>query len=236
MVQPIISSSYLGFGNGDLNRDTEEIGHLMNYLKCHRGGERFAIVGHSTGCQNAVHFLKYGDEEMVQLTQAIALQAPVSDREGPNLKPEYAQNIAHARDLVSQNKGDEMMPRSTFWAPITASRFLSLQDVGGADDFFSSDLTNEELLFRLGHIGDWGRAGDGVRKTALVAYSKCDEYVPEFVDKDVLLERLCRGMNGEGCVEVAVPLMLPGGNHNLSEGGGDLFVQKVAEIIGGLTK
>lgn len=31
---------------------------LMWYLTCHRSADTFAIVGHSTGCQNAVHFCK----------------------------------------------------------------------------------------------------------------------------------------------------------------------------------
>lgn len=58
LVQPILSSSYLGFGNGDLDRDSRELGALMWYLSCHRSGKEFALVGHSTGCQNSIHFLK----------------------------------------------------------------------------------------------------------------------------------------------------------------------------------
>lgn len=68
-VNPILSSSYLGFGNGDLDRDTEEISALMWYLSCHRGGEIFALVGHSTGCQNGVHFCKHGQPAMVEKTK-----------------------------------------------------------------------------------------------------------------------------------------------------------------------
>ena len=30
----------------------------MMYLKHQRGAECFAMIGHSTGCQNSVHFLK----------------------------------------------------------------------------------------------------------------------------------------------------------------------------------
>jgi hypothetical protein len=93
LVQPILSSSYLGFGNGSLDRDTNEIRYvgkmrfrrqkkqcfilslmrpftiwiscfdhryseLIGYLSCHRSAESFAFVGHSTGCQNSIHFLK----------------------------------------------------------------------------------------------------------------------------------------------------------------------------------
>jgi len=47
--QPILSSSYLGFGNGSLSRDTDEIVKLMDYLVCHHSAKEFAMVGHSTG-------------------------------------------------------------------------------------------------------------------------------------------------------------------------------------------
>lgn len=72
-MQPILSSSYLGFGNGNLGRDTEEIGALMNYLVCHRDADNFAVVGHSTGCQNSIHFVKYGDSELVERVKVCLL-------------------------------------------------------------------------------------------------------------------------------------------------------------------
>ena len=65
LVQPILSSSYLGFGHGSLSRDTDEIVRLMEYLVCHHSAERFALVGHSTGCQNSIHLLKYGRKDLV---------------------------------------------------------------------------------------------------------------------------------------------------------------------------
>lgn len=73
LVQPILSSSYLGFGNGSLERDTEEIGALLNYLVCYHDADNFAFVGHSTGCQNSVHFLKYGDTDMIEKVKVCEL-------------------------------------------------------------------------------------------------------------------------------------------------------------------
>lgn len=73
LVQPILSSSYLGFGNGDLGRDTEEISALLNYLVCHHNADQFAFVGHSTGCQNSVHFLKYADADLVDKVKVCEL-------------------------------------------------------------------------------------------------------------------------------------------------------------------
>ena len=169
--------------------------------------------------------------------KVVALQAPVSDRESLTLTPgDHSKHLSHAKSLLDQNKGDEMMPRSAFWAPITASRYLSLFDVNGDDDFFSSDLTDEELVDRLGHVG---KCTHGLQLMA--AFSKKDEYVPESVDKDVLLKRLVSAMNAnidgeekmQGGMSVARGLMLENGNHNLSQGEGDAkdFVDAVGSLL-----
>ena len=80
-----------------------------------------------------------------------------------------------------------MMPRSSFWAPITASRYVSLFDKDGDDDFFSSDLTDEQLRERLGHVS---RQGGSSELDLLAVYSGKDEYVPSpsFVDTDQVVE------------------------------------------------
>ena len=57
----------------------------------------------------------------------------MSDRESLYMNPgDHASNIAHARSLVADGKDEEMMPRSAFWAPITALRYLALFDVRSA--------------------------------------------------------------------------------------------------------
>jgi hypothetical protein len=161
----------------------------------------------------------------------------VSDRESITLSSgDHIANILHARSL----QGEEMMPRSAFWAPITASRYLSLFDVDGDDDFFSSDLTGEELHDRLGHVDEISRM-TGLH--ILVAYSKRDEYVPENINKDILLRRMVSAMNGldfrdgntdhhdEGAI--ARGLMLENSNHNLSSDDGDkeLFVEAFGKLL-----
>ncbi|KAL9186267.1 hypothetical protein ACHAXT_005505 [Thalassiosira profunda] len=234
-----MSSSFLGFGNGSLARDSEELVKLMEYLCCHHNAKRFALIGHSTGCQNSVHLLKFGKKEMVDRLKVVALQAPVSDRESLYMNPgDHSSNISHARALASAGKGEEMMPRSAFWAPITASRYLSLFDVrsatglpGGEDDFFSSDLTDEELQGRLGHVG---KIGTETGLHLLAAFSKKDEYVPDSVDTDLLLKRMVDAMNGESSGRaVAEGLILENANHNLSQGRGDKeeFVDAVGRLM-----
>lgn len=208
-------------------------------------------MGHSTGCQNSVHFCKYGNDELVSRLKCMVLQGPVSDRESCVGDSKVTASIHHARQLISQGKQQEMMPRDSFWAPITAERFVSLHDKFGEDDFFSSDLTDEEMESRLGHIGQRGK-DYGLR--VLVAFSGKDEYVPDHVNKEVLLQRLCRAMNSEttspsndkdaikeetirsqsqSVEEVATGIMLETGNHSLSKGETDVdtFMAAVAGMI-----
>jgi hypothetical protein len=138
---------------------------------------------------------------------------------------QHATNVEIARSLVKEGKEMEMMPRSAFWAPITARRFLDLQGALGRDDFFSSDLTDAQLEERLSHVGT---VSD---RRILVAFSGQDEYVPATVDKQLILERLCRAMNQVH--PVATPLYLEHGNHNLSstEKDSDTFIQIVADML-----
>jgi hypothetical protein len=157
---------------------------------------------------------------MKQRTKMVVLQAPTSDREyaefgGDNALPQHLalartlQQLEHQQQEDNSEPSSEMMPRSAFWAPITAQRFLDLFEKGGADDFFSSDWTDAELQARLGHVS----AIESLQ-TVLVAFSGADESVPSHVDKRSLTERLCSAMNQHR--EVATPLYLEGANHNLS--------------------
>ena len=102
--------------------------------------------------------------------------------------------------------------------PISAYRLHSLVSRAGDDDLFSSDFTDEELDYRLGHM----------RKVpTLVAFSMNDEYVPKEVDKDALVARL---------VDAIAPQVQPlkiEGKHNLGddEKAIDLFVHGVQTFL-----
>lgn len=240
LVQPILSSSYTGFGHGSLDNDVQELEQLLEYLIIHRQGERFCLVGHSTGCQDAVHFLKNAADRYVNRLAFVVLQAPVSDREHAMTEPlEYQENLAIAQQLRDQGKADEMMPRRCFWAPITAQRFLDLQERGGSDDYFSSDYTDDELNERLQHVGVRARSTSSSSGSSclrvLVAYSGLDEYVPNHVDKRKLANRLVKAMNGgdDEADSVATPLYIADGIHNLQQGPGasNVLIQKIDEIF-----
>lgn len=136
-------------------------------------------------------------DKFKHLVKAVVLQAPVSDREATlwimkqratenankitkhnprgesydvlfdRSQKEFNANIDHARRLIDEGRQDAMMPRSAFWAPITAYRYFSLHGTDGDDDFFSISFTNAKLKEKLGHIDI----------PALFVWSAADQYV-----------------------------------------------------------
>jgi acetyl esterase/lipase len=228
VVQPVLSSSYTGFGHGSLERDSQELDELLQYLVQHRSCQNVCLVGHSTGCQQTVHYLQHGLKATREKVKVAVLQAPVSDREHAMTEPNYTKYVALARTMIAEAKGQEMMPREAFWAPITAQRLLDLHLVGGSDDFFSSDFSDAELASRLGHVGVNCPA-------ALVAWSGSDEFVPATVDGETLMNRLTSAMNSQSSSggQPAKGLFMPTGNHNLSQGPGDTetFVAEICKLL-----
>lgn len=55
LCQLHMRSSYLGYGTGSLARDFEDISSGLTYLFAN-GKRRIVLMGHSTGCQDSVHF------------------------------------------------------------------------------------------------------------------------------------------------------------------------------------
>ncbi|KAJ3669348.1 hypothetical protein LUZ60_011298 [Juncus effusus] len=200
LVQPLLSSSYTGYGTSSLEQDALEIDQLIGYLINNENSEGVVLLGHSTGCQDIVHYMRTNFACSKAVRGAI-LQAPVSDREYGATQPETAEMIDLAAGLISEGKGDELMPRKATFAPITAYRYHSLYGYMGDDDMFSSDLSEDQLRQRLGHMAS---------TPCQVIFSMADEYVPEYVDKKALADRLCRAMGGAEKVEIEY------GNHSLS--------------------
>ena len=234
-VNPILRSSYNQFGFGSLDEDVEDLDDLIEFLKgdtegAERGDFKLILVGHSTGCQQIVHFLRKAALAK-EVVNGVFLQAPVSDRESqPN-----SSFCSVAEEMVKSGKGDEFMPRSCMWSPITANRFASLYSArADGDDYFSSDLTDGELASRLGHVKKMVSDDEAKLSFCVAAFSMKDEYVPENVDKDAIVDRLA----AIGGME---PLKLDG-THNLMPAveaavdsqkklAHELFCDKVAEKL-----
>ncbi|CAM9332539.1 unnamed protein product, partial [Phaeothamnion confervicola] len=228
-VQPLLRSSYVGFGTASLTTDAEDIDSLLGALcgdasdggyssgsgggngdggsggskgdgesscDCWGGSSTNAspammhpeanvvLVGHSTGCQDAVTYLRLGRHRA--LIRGVVLQAPTSDREEAAPRPETAGLVAAARAMRDAGRAEELMPRAAGPAPITASRFLSLAAGEGDDDLFSSDFDAGRMAALLGHV----------MVPTLVLFSGADQYVPPAVDKLRLVAALAAAMPG----------------------------------------
>ncbi|XP_010255881.1 PREDICTED: UPF0613 protein PB24D3.06c-like isoform X2 [Nelumbo nucifera] len=201
LVQLLLSSSYTGYGTSSLQQDAKELDQLIGHLINSEDSEGVVLLGHGTGCQDIVHYMHTHAACSIAVHAAI-LQAPVSDREYRATLPETAAMIQLASRMINEGRGMDLMPREANPdAPITAYRYYSLCAYLGDDDMFSSDLSDDQLKMRLGHMSN---------TPCQVIFSMTDEYVPEYVDKEALVERLCNAMGGAEKVQVEW------GNHSLS--------------------
>ncbi|KAG8935098.1 hypothetical protein FRC02_008670 [Tulasnella sp. 418] len=179
-------------------------------------------MGHSTGCQDAIHYLvtkpTSSSSPRPQIKSAI-LQAPVSDQEF--FKSKYPGDheariwVKKATDMVLQGNGNEWLPidasRSLVGegeqlTPFTAYRYWSLFADGGDDDYFTSSLPEDALRFR-----------DSTAQL-LVLISEKDESYPSYLStitsQEELLERWSDAAEGKISNLSAV---LPGADHAVSQ-------------------
>ncbi|XP_047958018.1 UPF0613 protein PB24D3.06c [Salvia hispanica] len=215
LVQFLFSSSYSGYGVSSLKQDAAELDQLISYLINKEDSEGVVLLGHSTGCQDIVYYLRT-NAACSRAVRAAILQAPVSDREYRATLPETASMIDLASTMINEGRGSELMPREANPdSPITAYRFHSLCAYNGDDDMFSSDFNEDQLKQKLGHMSN---------TPTLVMFSMGDEYVPEYVDKKALVDRLCAAMGGAEKAEIEY------GNHSLSNRAQEA-VQAIIEFI-----
>ena len=158
-MQPLLSSSYNGYGTSSLNTDAKEISELVRCVRNKDPKGRIILMGHSTGTQDAVaycaaHHSRRNKSEISAPSprvDAVVLQAPVSDREwmqadSPSKRERF---MKLSKELISRGCSQSLLPREANHVPITAYRYRSLASVGGDDDMFSSDLSDAELRNRL---------------------------------------------------------------------------------------
>ncbi|KAI9114846.1 hypothetical protein K1719_013859 [Acacia pycnantha] len=201
LVQFLMSSSYSGYGTSSLQQDAKELDLLVNYLIDKEDSEGVILLGHSTGCQDIIHYMST-NAACTRAVRAAIFQAPVSDREYRATLPHSASMTELAAKMISEGQSSELMPRDADPnSPMTANRYNSLCSYNGDDDMFSSDLSDEQLKMRLGHMSC---------TQCQVIFSMSDENVPEHVDKKLMAERLCRAMGGTEKVEIE------NGTHSLS--------------------
>ena len=162
------------------------------------------------------------------------LQAPASDRESlvMTMEPElYRSSCIAAQKMVDEGNGDEILPtRETgnVWpAPCTARRWLSMASPNhdGDDDYFSSDLKDEQLEKTFGRLPK--------RTMLCVLMSEDDEYVPKSVDKEGLIERWTGIVKrGEGRLDEVHSGVVKGASHNLGKNGEEIVGELVRRVVG----
>ncbi|KAG1472211.1 hypothetical protein G6F56_001679 [Rhizopus delemar] len=214
LTQVQLSSSFNGYGTSNLQTDCQQLDALVDHLTTERGKKQIVFLGHSTGSQDCYWHNKYGQNRIL----GYILQAPVSDREHleQNLD-NFQENLKAAITLREQGKGLELLPRSVFWVPVTADRFYSLAAKGGDDDVFSTDLSDQEILFRFKDVNDpicW-------------VYSENDEFYASKLPKQQVIERF---QSLIPAIQTAV--IVPEGDHSITKKASqDYFVSVVKDFI-----
>ncbi|WFD07618.1 hypothetical protein MVES1_002986 [Malassezia vespertilionis] len=208
LVQPVKGSDLGGFGLSSLEGDAQELAAMVEHLLVRRENQatgKIVLMGHSTGCQDVVAFLskdrsQFQNGEGKQLVvHGGILQAPVSDREYFTASSSSTP-LRDSEKLIGEGKSDALLPRSdavtkprsihgrgpgnadaVLKPAYTAYRFHSLNGKGGDDDYFSSDLTDDQIRSALQPALS--------RAPLLMLMGENDEYVPPSVDKVQLVKR-----------------------------------------------
>ncbi|CAD0113821.1 unnamed protein product [Aureobasidium uvarum] len=212
LAQANLSSAASGWGTSSLSQDVNEISSLVSHFR-QQGKQKIVIMGHSTGCQDCMHYFasqdKRGDRAAVD---GVILQAPVSDREAiaMDMDPADLDNAnAMANTWCREGKGEHILPlnitSSNFGRnPVTARRWVALACKGGEDDYFSSDLPDQTLKSTFGKVD----------KPLLILYGEEDEYVPATVDRKALVNKWIPLVKGK--VDEQSKELLSGASHNLN--------------------
>ena len=213
-----------------MDEDVGGLTKLVEYLRQLRPDGRIVFLGHSTGCQDSMHYLTAPDPghdgapatKRARIDGAI-LQAPVSDREGlwalGDMGAEIAKGEALAQEWVQDGRGDDVLPRErTMYvfgqrSAVSARRFLDLTSPGpehaGADDYFSSDLGPERLQRTFGRVGAAGAP------RILLLMGGDDEYLPDYVQVEPLVGKWMTSLKEGGAVVDEGSGVVKGADHSL---------------------
>ncbi|KAF2102728.1 DUF1749-domain-containing protein [Rhizodiscina lignyota] len=218
LVQPVLYSSYIGWGASSLKRDAKELGRCVEYFKSRRPGAKIVLMGHSTGSQDCMEYLVGAESAERPGIDGVILQAGISDREGMIAgMPDgtYEASCKTAQQWVDEGRGGDFLPLSVttdiFVTPCTASRWLSLAspDKNGADDYFSSDLDAEKLKATFGRLPK--------ESPLLILFGGADPFVPQHVDRRGLVAKWTDVVKrGGGVVDEENGGIVEGATHNLS--------------------
>jgi hypothetical protein len=233
LAQVHLSSSYAGWGTSSLARDAKELSKCVAYFCTIKSG-KIVLVGHSTGCQDVMEYLTGAGHETRPAIDGAILQAPASDREGlvMEMDPEvYRRSCDSAKRMIEEGHGKEILPsyetKNFFPCPISARRWLSLAspDHDGDDDYFSSDLKDEQLIKSFGQLP--------ARTPLCVIFSGSDEYMLKSIDKAGLIKRWSDiAKTGKGRIDEINSGVVEGASHNLAGNPEDVVAALVSRVLG----
>jgi hypothetical protein len=227
-----LTSSYTGWGTSSLQKDVSELSDCISYFRTIKTG-KIVLMGSSTGCQDIMEYLTGLGHESRPAIDGGILQAPASDRECFVMTMEpglYNSSCVAAKKMVDEGNGEEILPKketNNAPGPCTARRWLSLASPNhdGDDDYFSSDLTDEQLLKTFGRLPE--------RTKLCVLMSENDEYVPKSIDKMGLIKRWTGIVKrGEGRIDEVNSGVVKGASHNLGkDGDGEEIVKDLVRRV-----
>lgn len=182
-----------------------------------------------------MEYLVGSGHETRELINGGILQAPASDREAilAAIDPKvYEDSCKVAQEMVDAGDGDEIISKKVTKgyfspAPISAKRWLSLASPNhdGDDDYFSSDLSDEQLNKSFGSLP--------ARSPLCVLFSGNDEFMPKTLDMAALIHKWAEVIKkGSGNVDEENSGVVKGASHNLA-GNPDEVVQDLVKRVWG---
>ncbi|TQS35232.1 hypothetical protein Golomagni_04353 [Golovinomyces magnicellulatus] len=234
LAEIILSSSYSGWGVSSLQNDVNEISKCVEYFRKIKKG-LIVLMGHSTGCQDIMEYLTGFDHQTRSPIDGCIIQAPVSDREYivMSLDPQILEQAClEAQAMVDSDKDQEILPyrkeiHEIFPCPISAQRWLSLAspDKNGDDDYFSSDMTTEQLMNSFGKLP--------IKTPICILISGADQYMPPNIEKSTLLIRWTNIIiKSGGKYDPAHSGVIKDATHNLSDNNSDVIGDLVSRVTG----
>ena len=204
--QPMLRSSYGGWGSASLESDAADLGEFIEHIRQVRSVAKIVLIGHSTGCQGIIHCLKCFQIDNIH---SIILQGAVSDRQAWDVACEgnpvmtQLRQVMHGKALETDPLN--FLPREAGSLVregdvLTAERFLSLNGTATLDDMFSSDLSDDYQKKLFLHI----------KEPVLIVQSLQDEFIPKHIDPAKLALKISRNFPRGACV--CIP-----GDHGLKD-------------------
>lgn len=241
VVLASLDSAGKGWAASSISRDADDIAKIVAYFKTQRPGGKIVIMGHSTGSQDCMEYIVGKNAAKRPAIDGVILQAPVSDRESLEKSlPEAFMNEANqlALQMCRDGKDKDYLPnrltRPAFGrVGVTAKRWVDVASPApnhdGADDYFSSDLSDERLKNTFGKLPP--------TTPLLILYGGSDESVPDDVDKRRLVQRWMHIAETYGArIDAVNGGIVEGATHNLNGQSGEVVLNLVTRVNGFLTR